>query len=605
MKKEKVLKALQAAALACLILVVFAQCAGFDYLRFDDRDYTFGCMFVKDGLSQKNILAAFSSATHAAIWMPLTYISYMCDISFWGGGAGAHHFGNVVIHILNALLLLLLVITIAKRMDVEIGKSLRFFLAGVFLVSFWAIHPQRVEPVAWIAGRKDLLCVSFILLSLLVWQKVVAFSSEEKGGFLGKSSLYFLCVVFSACSCMCKPAAMCLPFLLICEEFLLRRYCSLKKAGVGRIVTYLPFFVMASGVGALAVYSQTHAHGYDVRDLFTAPLWWRLLNASVALGLYLFKTVLPFGIHLDYRAIPNGMPLGWHIGLMTLVVAGYGVYYLWKRYPAQRTLVVCSLIWFFSSIGPTLGIFGSFGEHALADRFYYLPSISLILFAAVFIVQFSKSADLLKVKSMAVPAVIVFALAALAFNVTRSYRDDYSVFSRTLDCDSNHWRALSHVGEGDCAKGNLDEGIEKLRKSFKISPRLDTKGKLAYALMRRGKNEDFGEIFKLCDDVAKNRKLDKKGQILEALGTAALVKRNWNEAMLCLYDSLRAPKHFYSKEDARLKLAYALYNAGRKAEAEKWFASLEKSTRADISKRASQALELIQAIGSGNAILYW
>jgi hypothetical protein len=123
--------------------------------------------------------------------------------------------------------------------------------------------------------------------------------------------------------------------------------------------------------------------------------------------------------------------------------------------------------------------------------------------------------------------------------------------------------------------------------------------------MRRGKSADYKEIRVLLADLLKNRKLDQKGQALEALGTAALVERKWQEALECLYDSIRAPRRFYSAEDAKLKLAFAFYNAGRKRDAIKLFTSLEHSTRNDIASRATQALETIHAVGKGNVVLFW
>ena len=90
-----------------LVWALFGQTGGFDYLRLDDPNYTFLCPFVKNGLSWANVREAFTNVRHEAIWMPVTNISYMCDISLFGSGAGAHHLVNVAIHALNAVLLFL------------------------------------------------------------------------------------------------------------------------------------------------------------------------------------------------------------------------------------------------------------------------------------------------------------------------------------------------------------------------------------------------------------------------------------------------------------------------------------------------------------------
>ena len=152
------------------ILAIYAQTIGFGFLRFDDPDYTFACSFVKDGLSWSNVCEAFRNVRHGAVWMPLTWISYMADISLFGRGAAGHHLVNVALHLANALLLLRLVFSIiginhVERVDhVEISGKRRLFnfstfqlfnILSVLAVLFWALHPQRVEAVAWIASRRN------------------------------------------------------------------------------------------------------------------------------------------------------------------------------------------------------------------------------------------------------------------------------------------------------------------------------------------------------------------------------------------------------------------------------------------------------------------
>ena len=156
-------------------------------------------------------------------------------------------------------------------------------------------------------------------------------------------------------------------------------------------------------------------------------------------------------------------------------------------------------------------------------------------------------------------------------------------------------RALAHVGQAECAQRNgIDRGIEHLRRSQAVRPRDDTSAQLAYALAMRGHSGDFGEIRRLCSKFACDHTLDRKGQALEALGMTAMRQRRWNEAIGCLYDSIRAPNRFYSNEDAMLKLAACLCNAGRQAEATKWLEQLTSSKRTDIRGKAIQSLETLK-----------
>ena len=99
---------LGATILAALVGLLYAPTGSFGFLHLDDHDYTFLCPFVHGGLSWGNIKEAFTNLSHGGVWMPLTYISYMCDISLFGPGAGPHHLVNVALHMVNTMLLLAL-----------------------------------------------------------------------------------------------------------------------------------------------------------------------------------------------------------------------------------------------------------------------------------------------------------------------------------------------------------------------------------------------------------------------------------------------------------------------------------------------------------------
>ena len=590
---------------------LYDQTADFEFLRLDDHDYTFRCAFVKDGLSVANVTEAFTNFRHAAVWMPATYISYMADISLFGPGMGPHHLVSVAFHSLNAVLLFILLLALAKRLpssgNPPVGQSaplsLPLFLP-LLAALFWALHPQRAEAVAWIAGRKDVICGTFTLLGLLAWL------SPTLLGRLGA----FLC---GALACMSKPTAMCYPFLLLSLDLLLARgpfkwkmengkwkmenaplmgtdpsemgTDPLRKKEIIRyLVLFVPFFALSIFTGVLAVYSQTHAEGYVVRDLFSASFPWRVLNALVAVGLSLAQLVVPVGVHLDYRSVPGQFPVQGVLGLVVFALALVGCVWLVRR-PATRRPTVALLVFFLSALVPTLGIFGSFGEHARADRFLYLPMLAV---SVAFILGRPSRPRLV----LGIGSAIIVLNGILAYPLVASYRNDYTAFSRTLACDPDHGRALAHVASEECARFNhIDKGIELYRRSQQVRPRDDTAAQLSYALMMRARSEDYAEIRRLCSKFACDHSLDRKGQALEALGTTAMRQRRWAEAISCLEDSIKAPLRFYSSEDAFLNLAACYCNANRSADAIAIFERLTQSRRNDIANRALQALTTLKA----------
>lgn len=566
---------LPALLLVAAVALLYAQTGGFSFLRLDDHDYTFRCAFVKDGLSWANAAEAFANPRHAAIWMPVTYLSYMADITFFGPGMGPHHLVNAALHALNALLLyaLLLALLPARRVD---GAPRPAALWAAFLAAlFWALHPQRVEAVAWIAGRKELLCALFTLLGLLCWLRP---------GRLGAAGAVACC----ALACMSKPTAMSFPFL----AFAVARLAPAAPRRTWRL--YLPLLVLAAATGALAVYSQTHPEGRPALALFSASLPWRLLNAAVSTGLYLFQSLVPSGLHLDYRATPGQFPLDGVRGLATLAAAAALCAACAARRPARRRALAALLLFFCAALAPTLGVFGSFGEAARADRFFYLPALALS-FALFFALAAPRPASgARRVAPAALLALLVAADLCAAFPLVASYRDDATAFARTLACDPDNGRALAHVAGDACARGRIDRGISLYRRSQALRPRDDTAAQLAYALALRGLSSDFAEIRRLCAKFACDHALDRKGMALEALGTTAMRERKWAEAIACLEASVRAPLRFYSADDARLRLGACYANAGRTAEAIRVFEPLTQSRRVDIAPRARQFLEAVR-----------
>lgn len=569
-------------AILCILLAVwflYGQTGGYEYLRLDDPDYTFRCAFVKDGLSPASLAEAFTNARHGGIWMPLTYLSYMCDISLFGAGPAPHHFVNTTLHSLNAILLFLLLLICCKRAE---GTPV---LAATLAVLFWAIHPQRAEAVAWIASRKELLCAFFTLLGLLAWRLRLDRTGAARLGWTLSATLA------CACACMSKPTAMCFPFLALAIDTLAAPTPQ-PASRVRRVLPYLPQLLLAGFTGALALFSQTHPEGHLTHELFTGSFLWRILNALVAVGLDAFQLLIPFNLHLDYRAVPGHFPLQGTLGLITCVLLLLALATLFVRLRSRRRLLAL-LLFFFAALVPTLGIFGSFGEHARADRFLYLPMMAVSLALCSACAPFTRK----RLLACGIPVVLVYLVAS--FPVVAAYENNYTVFSRTIACDPENGRALRHVADEECARNQrLDKGIELYRKSQSLQPRDATAAQLAYALMRRGSSSDFAEIRRLCAVFACDHARDRRGLALEALGTTALRERKWKEAHACLTDAIQAQRRFYGSdyysEYAFLALGVCSCNMNRTDDAIRIFEPLTRSSSPDIRGKAVQYLTTLR-----------
>ncbi|MCQ2388267.1 MAG: hypothetical protein MJ138_00975 [Kiritimatiellae bacterium] len=492
--------------LAAAVVAVFGASAGFGFVRWDDPDYTFRCAFVAGGFSWSNLADAFSRVAANGIWMPLTNLTYMLDVSLFGPGPAGHHAVNVAWHALNAALFWAL-LRRCFRADAP-GAHASAEWACFAAAAFWALHPLRAEAVCWIAARKELAWTCFALLGMLAWLR-------------GRRVCALMCC---ACACMGKPTAVCLPLLVLAFDSAREPAC-VKR----RWAWYAPLFAMAAATGMLATYSQTHAEGFAVRGLFEADLGWRLLNAAVATGLYVSQTFFPAGIHADYRALPGAFPAHGALGLAALALTVAAVAFFAKKSTSRREILAVAFAGL-AALAPTLGVFGSFGESARADRFFYAPGMAIsFAFARGLLVLASR----LRAPARFFAGAYVSAMALAAVVVAASWRNDLALFSRTLANDPQHPRALAHVASEKCKLADravrtaqagpdaFDEGIAMFRKSMALRPRDNVAAELAYALAARGYASDAVEVRRLAEPLARDPARDRSGVARAALARLA------------------------------------------------------------------------------------
>src|ERR1043166_2049398 len=204
--------------LATITLATFWPVLRDDFIRYDDSQYITENPRVLNGLTWANIAWAFRSG-YASNWHPLTWLSHMLDVQLFGLKPLGHHLTSLLLHIANALLLLLLL----NRMTGAVWR-------GFFVAAFFALHPLHVESVAWVAERKDVLSTFFWLLSLLAYVRYVrqarlevqsnsVFDAVLKS-FQGKAGhFYMLALVCFALGLMSKPMLVTTPFVLFLSDY--------------------------------------------------------------------------------------------------------------------------------------------------------------------------------------------------------------------------------------------------------------------------------------------------------------------------------------------------------------------------------------------------
>src|SRR2546421_7248777 len=191
------------ASIVVLIWVVFGQTLHHDFVNYDDKTYVYGNSLVSEGLNLHGFAQAFAD-TQTKNWHPLTLISHMIDCQIFDLKPGGHHFTNVLLHTIAALLLFALLRELFGK-----GQSGSDWGAA-FVTALFAIHPLRVESVAWIAERKDVLSAIFFFLTLIAYMRCARSPSVAR---------YVIMAILFACGLMSKPMLVTIPAVLLLLDY--------------------------------------------------------------------------------------------------------------------------------------------------------------------------------------------------------------------------------------------------------------------------------------------------------------------------------------------------------------------------------------------------
>ena len=278
------------ALLALGIVAIYAQTATHAYVAYDDDRYVYQNHWVKAGLTPSNIAWAFTTFFYAN-WHPLTWLSYMLDFSLWGENPGAQHVENLAIHIASTILLFYVLTRMTRRP----------WRAAVVAASF-AVHPLRVESVAWISERKDVLSTFFDMLTLVLYVRYVSKPAVPR---------YLAAVLAFALSLLAKPMAVTFPLVLLLLDFwpLHRIPWPPATAALRRpILEKLPLLALSAAASVLTFLAQRNFGA--VVSLARIPFFQRAANAAISYVAYMWKAVWPADLAVLYpQRGPTPAPL--------------------------------------------------------------------------------------------------------------------------------------------------------------------------------------------------------------------------------------------------------------------------------------------------------
>lgn len=504
------------------ILAVYGQMHHYPFITLDDPTYVEGNPHIREGLTLKGAYWALT-AIYASNWHPLTWISHMMDVEFFGMAAGPHHVTNILLHILNSLLLLYTLNCLTGRL-----------WPSSLVAAIFALHPINVEMVAWVSQRKTLLCLFFWILALWFYHRYVQRPSAGR---------YILVLLSFILGLMSKPAIVVLPFILVLLDYwpLARFSSDDSNGGMKRIKHFVTsikekiplWFITVAG--CVLTYTSQKAGG-AVTALDTLPLNVRISNALLSYTGYLWKAFWPHKLAILYP-YPDIIP-AWCVGVSAILLCAI---FVWAMQVARKhPYVIVGWLWYLLILGPVIGIV-QIGVQAMADRYASIPLVGIFIIVIWGISEVSRhwSHRTLKLAALTIP--FLFVLSTTTYMQAQTWRDSVAVFRQALSVSQENSMAYNNMGYALSSQNRMDDAVAYYTMALRIRPDFeDARFNMGVALFLQGNYKEAVEQFTL---VLQLNPLNEKAH------------NNLGAAMAKMGDASGAIKHYQSA--LRLNSEYA------------------------------------------------
>lgn len=408
---------------------------------------------------------------HASNWHPLTWYSHALDYAWFGLDPRGHHLVSIIIHCLNTALLFVLVIAIISYRT-SIKDALGFvpidkktlMAAGTAAILF-GIHPQHVESVVWVAERKDVLCLLFVLLALLSYVVYNAVDATKIRVYL-----YLATLAFFILALLSKPMAVTLPVVLLMLDIYPLNRTALAGPTQQHQVSYqrlvvekIPFFMFTIISVIITILAQHQ--GGAVSSLEQIGMLTRILNAFNSILFYISKLIFPVGLSPFY---PYPTFTGFHeyypyiIPLIAFLLITILSAYMW--YKKKRYWLVAWLF-YLVTLSPVLGIM-QIGVQAAADRYVYLPTIPLYILAGLGIAHLlfeAKTRKNIKYALVMMVFLTSLGLVLMTQKQTSIWKNDQVFWSHIVSHAPESAFARFHLAGVYMEKGDYEKAIMHYR----------------------------------------------------------------------------------------------------------------------------------------------
>ncbi len=394
---------------ACLVLTfaVFANVLGAGFVNWDDQGYIWLNKLIQP-ISGSSLYAMFTGDT-CGNYSPLVALTYSIEHGFdrivdAANPQSVENFNPFIYH-LNNVLLHLATTAAAYFLFRALGlKNWGLLLA----TALFGIHPMRVESVAWVTERKDVLYGVFYILSLLFYCKYIKDTPANKTRNFALTALFGVLAYFSKIQAVALPLSMlAIDYFLNKEENkpaepILSDYPTDRKLfSMNILLEKAPFFALSAVIGFVGIKFLGAAGGFEETAYSTLS---RFFFATYSLTMYLVRLVLPFNLSTFYPyPAEDKMSAFYYVTPFIVAAVGFGVYYSMRF----TKIIAFGFLFFFLNIFMLLQFKGA-GKAFVADRFTYIPYLGLFYIVAYYFQQITEGKKMISLQKIAPVLGLIF-----------------------------------------------------------------------------------------------------------------------------------------------------------------------------------------------------
>jgi tetratricopeptide (TPR) repeat protein len=449
-------------------VAVFAGAANGQFLSWDDEYYLTQNVRIQNP-SLENI-GWFFSHPYFNSYTPVAFLSHALDWYLWGSDPRPHHWHNILLHALNTVGLFwcaLFVLgprrtgsprTMADRSEGPLSQ--KSVIAGAAAAALlFAVHPLRVESVAWVSDRKDLLAVFFSLSTVLTYFRGTFREAPPSWTWLTASTLLFALGILS------KFLVVFLPLVLLLVESAILYPGRWRKMLRQLILWKAPYLIPAVVVGLTAVGAVgVDPLGLRVQDISIAE---RLALPMAIPWFYVRKLFIPANLSPVYQVAVSAST--WLAAIPVIGITALAIYFARKKRSGLLTAWMAYLI----LLAPTFLFLSPFLQHT-ADRHSYIATIPLFLLAGGGIAHLwkrtgdEKLGRVLRLTISALVLIISSWYSLLTIRQIRVWENSVSLWVQAVTVSPDLAIGYLNLGNAVAAAGNTDDAIRLYQRALAL-----------------------------------------------------------------------------------------------------------------------------------------